>query len=311
MSSTTTQRRKIGSVKSGDSLTVQVELEENRESTSVPMVTATVRRRFCGTGPFDRYWLNLDCCGLFCALITYCLHAYGVYAVCFVLIPPWMSTTSEDGIRSLSIAGIGNRIGFSLLAALAVAAHFKTMTTDPGTVPPDAQPLPETEEKIETEEEKQLQSLMIMPTQKGRRLCRRCKAFKPQRAHHCSVCRRCVIKMDHHCPWVKYVLLYPPSFLAFGSKKQTNPIRFHSQQLRRYWQPQILSTICVLHLFDLHVFHGVCHYSICDVCVTRYDGRTSQSPPYCLLGSPYPDAYGSRSFDRSFALWNVYLLHDV
>lgn len=34
------------------------------------------------------------------------------------------------------------------------------------------------------------------------RTCRRCRQFKPARAHHCSICERCVIKMDHHCPWV-------------------------------------------------------------------------------------------------------------
>lgn len=32
--------------------------------------------------------------------------------------------------------------------------------------------------------------------------CSRCSCSKPVRAHHCSVCRRCVLKMDHHCPWV-------------------------------------------------------------------------------------------------------------
>uniref|UniRef100_M4B4P0 Palmitoyltransferase n=1 Tax=Hyaloperonospora arabidopsidis (strain Emoy2) TaxID=559515 RepID=M4B4P0_HYAAE len=32
--------------------------------------------------------------------------------------------------------------------------------------------------------------------------CRRCKQLKPLRAHHCSFCDRCVLKMDHHCPWV-------------------------------------------------------------------------------------------------------------
>jgi len=32
--------------------------------------------------------------------------------------------------------------------------------------------------------------------------CGRCLLSKPARAHHCSVCRRCVLKMDHHCPWL-------------------------------------------------------------------------------------------------------------
>ncbi|GAA6034779.1 hypothetical protein JCM8097_001165 [Rhodosporidiobolus ruineniae] len=34
------------------------------------------------------------------------------------------------------------------------------------------------------------------------RFCRKCNVYKPDRAHHCSSCRRCVLKMDHHCPWL-------------------------------------------------------------------------------------------------------------
>ncbi|SAM02577.1 hypothetical protein [Absidia glauca] len=36
----------------------------------------------------------------------------------------------------------------------------------------------------------------------GPRYCRSCDAYKPPRAHHCRVCRRCILKMDHHCPWI-------------------------------------------------------------------------------------------------------------
>lgn len=32
--------------------------------------------------------------------------------------------------------------------------------------------------------------------------CPKCCSIKPDRAHHCSVCQRCIRKMDHHCPWV-------------------------------------------------------------------------------------------------------------
>ncbi|KAI9785362.1 MAG: palmitoyltransferase for Vac8p [Geoglossum umbratile] len=34
------------------------------------------------------------------------------------------------------------------------------------------------------------------------RYCKKCQSPKPDRAHHCSTCRRCVLKMDHHCPWL-------------------------------------------------------------------------------------------------------------
>ncbi|KAF7716170.1 Uncharacterized protein PECH_005446 [Penicillium ucsense] len=36
----------------------------------------------------------------------------------------------------------------------------------------------------------------------GSRYCKKCQCPKPDRAHHCSTCKRCVLKMDHHCPWL-------------------------------------------------------------------------------------------------------------
>jgi len=32
--------------------------------------------------------------------------------------------------------------------------------------------------------------------------CRACWGPKPERTHHCNSCGRCVLKMDHHCPWL-------------------------------------------------------------------------------------------------------------
>ena len=32
--------------------------------------------------------------------------------------------------------------------------------------------------------------------------CKFCKLIKPLRTHHCSICNKCIFKMDHNCPWI-------------------------------------------------------------------------------------------------------------
>lgn len=32
--------------------------------------------------------------------------------------------------------------------------------------------------------------------------CRKCDWAKPARAHHCRSCKTCILRMDHHCPWI-------------------------------------------------------------------------------------------------------------
>eukprot|EP01017_Pseudomicrothorax_dubius_P037411 TRINITY_DN547_c0_g1_i2.p1 TRINITY_DN547_c0_g1~~TRINITY_DN547_c0_g1_i2.p1 ORF type:complete len:283 (-),score=20.82 TRINITY_DN547_c0_g1_i2:141-989(-) len=39
--------------------------------------------------------------------------------------------------------------------------------------------------------------------QRNRKYCLTCHTFKPERCHHCSVCNRCVLNMDHHCKWLQ------------------------------------------------------------------------------------------------------------
>mmetsp|Transcript_62405 Transcript_62405/g.136414 ORF Transcript_62405/g.136414 Transcript_62405/m.136414 type:complete len:576 (+) Transcript_62405:199-1926(+) len=39
------------------------------------------------------------------------------------------------------------------------------------------------------------------PTSDLLQFCEICQCYKPPRAHHCSDCGRCVLWMDHHCPW--------------------------------------------------------------------------------------------------------------
>uniref|UniRef100_A0A8R1DS94 Palmitoyltransferase n=1 Tax=Caenorhabditis japonica TaxID=281687 RepID=A0A8R1DS94_CAEJA len=40
------------------------------------------------------------------------------------------------------------------------------------------------------------------PGEEGDAFCEKCNYWKSDRAHHCSVCERCVLGMDHHCIWI-------------------------------------------------------------------------------------------------------------
>ncbi|CAR27044.1 hypothetical protein ZYGR_0I03160 [Zygosaccharomyces rouxii] len=47
--------------------------------------------------------------------------------------------------------------------------------------------------------------------------CKKCRNYKPERAHHCKTCNQCVLAMDHHCPWTKNCVGYYnfPHFMRF------------------------------------------------------------------------------------------------
>ncbi|XP_060040210.1 palmitoyltransferase ZDHHC3 isoform X1 [Erinaceus europaeus] len=124
-------------------------------------------------------WFIRDGCGIACAIVTWFLVLYAEFVVLFVMLIP-----SHDYAYSII-----NGIVFNLLAFLALASHCRAMLTDPGAVPKGNA----TKEFIE--------SLQLKPGQVVYK-CPKCCSIKPDRAHHCSVCKRCIRKMDHHCPWV-------------------------------------------------------------------------------------------------------------
>ncbi|XP_043562567.1 palmitoyltransferase ZDHHC7 isoform X2 [Chiloscyllium plagiosum] len=127
----------------------------------------------------DRIWFIRDGCGMVCAVITWLLVLYADFVVTFVMLLP-----SKDYWYSLI-----NGIVFNSLAVLALSSHLRTMLTDPGSVPKGNA----TKEYME--------SLQLKPGEVIYK-CPKCCSIKPERAHHCSICKRCIRKMDHHCPWV-------------------------------------------------------------------------------------------------------------
>jgi hypothetical protein len=63
------------------------------------------------------------------------------------------------------------------------------MTTDPGAVPKDAIPLDDDMQENDLEANANKKENPYV------KYCKRCHAFKPIRAHHCSICGRCIVKM--------------------------------------------------------------------------------------------------------------------
>jgi len=131
-------------------------------------------KKGCGTSPYHKQWLNVDACGVLCATMVWTIMIYSQFVVSFYVISPWL------GIFT-SFWGLFHFLVFNAIAILCLLCHARTMLSNPGAVPPNAKPL--TPEGWASQ-------------------CHKCHSFKPPRAHHCSICGRCVIKMDHHCPWV-------------------------------------------------------------------------------------------------------------
>ena len=106
--------------------------------------------------------------------MTFLLIIFAALVSNLIVIVQWIGATS--------VAGILNLIFVNFVSFLSMISFLLMVFTDPGSVPKDAQPL--------------IDSDALNP----RFHCGKCNAFKPLRAHHCRICNRCIVKMDHHCP---------------------------------------------------------------------------------------------------------------
>uniref|UniRef100_A0A0X3PJE2 Palmitoyltransferase n=1 Tax=Schistocephalus solidus TaxID=70667 RepID=A0A0X3PJE2_SCHSO len=125
---------------------------------------------------------NLSACGLVCFILTYMAVIYSDYVIIFQLLRP----VFKEGYITTVVA-----VYYNLIVFLLTLAHLRAVLTDPGIVPlPNRSHIP-----------RDLQTLK-RNYPGGWTVCRKCPTIRPPRAHHCSVCNRCIRKMDHHCPWV-------------------------------------------------------------------------------------------------------------
>lgn len=136
-------------------------------------------RKFLKWLGFNDIWLIVhDICSIFCsgfAFSTICLTNF--ITVRYAILPTF----------KLSFIGVVVFIVYEISITMIVLTLLKTMFTQPGIVP--------------ALRELTIKEIRICQ-QRDEKICIKCCYYKPYRAHHCSTCNACVLKMDHHCPWV-------------------------------------------------------------------------------------------------------------
>jgi len=175
---------------------------------------------------------------------------------------------------------------YHVIIGLFLWAYYATAMTNPAQ-PPSQFKLDSSElRRLEEEESEDVQHQVLQSTAKrlpvtnrtmagNVRYCERCRAVKPDRCHHCSVCGTCILKMDHHCPWVNncvafstykffllflfYALVYClfvasialPHFIRFWTQDLPDGPRFHVLFL---FFVAVMFAISLSILFSYHCF---------------------------------------------------------
>ena len=154
----------------------------------------------CGTSHNAQCWLCTDSCGLVCALVTSILILFSQWTMTKQL---WyfgdMTVHSRldmflGKLRLGRFLKVANLLFYNAVGCLALTSHLRAMFADPGAVPKNAEPLPGDVSRLRD-------ALQYSRKLAKRGWCHRCGAYKPPRAHHCSVTGRCIVKLDHYCPW--------------------------------------------------------------------------------------------------------------
>lgn len=104
----------------------------------------------------------------------------------------------EDAAR-----GYTEMVSFHVVTGMLLYCLARCILTNPGTVPDGkGWELQDREDSAEGGESERAADLVEKKHTGERRHCKWCLKYKPDRCHHCRICNLCILRMDHHCPWV-------------------------------------------------------------------------------------------------------------
>ncbi|XP_055626320.1 palmitoyltransferase ZDHHC15 isoform X2 [Toxorhynchites rutilus septentrionalis] len=147
-----------------------------------------------------------------------CVRTMKWFPVLFIVaVIAWSYYAFVVQLSFFTVTSVVQRILFLLFYHLILTmflwSYYQTVFTDIGRVPSRFR-VPRTEldqllrAQSEEEQKQILESfakelpIVTRTLNASVRFCEKCRLIKPDRAHHCSVCGVCVLKLDHHCPWV-------------------------------------------------------------------------------------------------------------
>mmetsp|Transcript_16371 Transcript_16371/g.46815 ORF Transcript_16371/g.46815 Transcript_16371/m.46815 type:complete len:288 (-) Transcript_16371:30-893(-) len=125
--------------------------------------------------------------------VTFALGLFGFEWYCFNahLAPRAFFGPNRVGGHCAAAAAIG---GFNATWLLAVWSYLRSAFSDPGRVP-DGWAAEVEEGYVEAEAVRAWRPFAATR-------CQRCQRDRPERAHHCRHCGACILRMDHHCPFI-------------------------------------------------------------------------------------------------------------
>ncbi|CAB4070276.1 ZDHHC3_7_25 [Lepeophtheirus salmonis] len=124
-----------------------------------------------------------DPCGIICLLMTYGAVFYADYVVVRWIVLQSMNHTLWGSVHVVL---------FNVIVFLLFMAHGRAVFSDPGIVPPP-------KHKVDFSD---IHSDSGASMREDWTVCTRCEMYRPPRAYHCRICRHCIRRMDHHCPWI-------------------------------------------------------------------------------------------------------------